>query len=123
MNRVARATVECHLYVQRDDAWKARDGAIEKGDTKEHIQIWDDIGKLYDELLKQVEQMDGYKLVEEYKESLLNYWGDGHGDMLVLISELQGFVDCLIRQELIKEEDYNCIIDCFREEAKKLRKR
>lgn len=64
----------------------------------------------------------GYELVEEYKQSLLTYWGNGHGEMLVLISELQGFLGCLTRLELIKEEDYMYIIDCFREEAKKIRK-
>ena len=40
---------------------------------------------------------NGYELVEEYKHSLLAYWEGGHGEMLVLISELQGFLDCLIR--------------------------
>ena len=65
---------------------------------------------------------DGYKLVEEYKASLIAYWEDGHGDMLVLISEMQGFLDCLIRLELIRKDDYSYIIDCFREEAKKIRK-
>lgn len=64
---------------------------------------------------------NGYELVEEYKRSLLAYWEDGHGDILVLTSELQGFLDCLIRLELIKEEDYMYIIDCFREEAKNIR--
>ena len=64
---------------------------------------------------------NGYELVEEYKRSLLAYWEDGHGEILVLISELQGFLDCLIRLEFIKEEDYMYIIDCFRNEAKKVR--
>ena len=49
---------------------------------------------------------NGYELVEEYKHSLLVYWEGGHGEMLVLISELQGFLDCLIRLGLIKEDDY-----------------
>lgn len=65
----------------------------------------------------------GYKLVEEYKASLLDYLEDGHGEMLVLVSELQGFLDCLIRLALIKEEDYMYIIDCFRAEAKAIRER
>ena len=64
---------------------------------------------------------NGYELVEEYKHSLLSYWEDGHGEMLVLISELQGFLDCLIRLGLIKEDDYMYIVDGFREEAKKVR--
>jgi hypothetical protein len=66
--------------------------------------------------------MDGYKLIEEYKESLLTYWENGHGEILVLISELQGFLDCLTRLELIKQDDYMYIVDCFRKEAKKIRK-
>ena len=64
---------------------------------------------------------NGYELIEEYKRSLLAYWGDGHGDILVLISELQGFLDCLIRLELVKKDDYMYAIDSFREEAKKIR--
>lgn len=63
----------------------------------------------------------GYELVEEYKRSLLAYWKDGHGEILVLISELQGFLDCLIRLKLVRESDYMYIIDCFQEEAKKIR--
>lgn len=65
---------------------------------------------------------NGYKLVEEYKASLLYYWEDGHGDILVLVSELQGFLDCLVRLKLVKEDDYMYIIDCFKKEAKKIRK-
>ena len=64
---------------------------------------------------------NGYELVEEYKHSLLAYWEGGHGEILVLISELQGFLDCLIRLGLIKEDDYMYIVDGFREEAKKVR--
>lgn len=64
---------------------------------------------------------NGYELVNEYKENLLAYWGNGHGEILVLVSELQGFLDCLIKLELIKVDDYMYIIDCFREEAKKIR--
>ena len=64
---------------------------------------------------------NGYELVEEYERSLLAYWEDGHGEMLVLISELQGFLDCLIRLGLVKKDDYMYIVDGFREEAKKVR--
>lgn len=64
---------------------------------------------------------DGYKLVKEYKESLLDYWEDGHGDIYILVAELQGFLDCLLRLSLIKETDYMYIIDCFKAEAKKRR--
>ena len=61
MNEIARVTVENHLYIQREEAWKERDGAIKNGRNKEYIQMWDDIGNLYDELLKQVENMKSIK--------------------------------------------------------------
>ena len=61
MNEIARVTVENHLYIKREEAWKARDGAIKNGRNKEYIQMWDDIGNLYDELLKQVENMKSIK--------------------------------------------------------------
>ena len=61
MNEIARVTVENHLFVERNKAWKARDGAIKRGRTEQYIQMWDDIGKLYDELFKQVESMKHIK--------------------------------------------------------------
>lgn len=64
----------------------------------------------------------GYKFLNEYEESLLDYWKDGYGEMVVLISELQGFLDCLIAQKMIPKEDYMYVIDCFREKLKKIRK-
>ena len=67
--------------------------------------------------------MKGYQLVAEYESSLLEYWADGHGDMLVLISEMQGFLDCLTLQKLINENDYMDIIDKFREKLKRIRKK
>lgn len=57
MNEIARATVENHLFVQRNQAQRARDGAIEKGRSHQYIQMWDDMAKLYDELFKQIESM------------------------------------------------------------------
>jgi len=63
----------------------------------------------------------GYNLFNEYRNNLLEYWKDGHGEMLVLISEMQGFLDCLTRQNLIKEENYMYLIDCFREKLKMAR--
>ena len=65
--------------------------------------------------------MEGYKLVAEYEKSLLDYWEDGHGEMIVLISEMQGFLDCLLKQRLINAEDYMEIIDRLRENLKKTR--
>ena len=65
--------------------------------------------------------MEGYRLVAEYEKSLLDYWEDGHGDMIVLISEMQGFLDCLIKQRLINEADYMETIDSFRKKLKKIR--
>ena len=62
MNEIARATVENRLFVERNKAREARDGAIKRGKTEQYIQMWDDIGKLYDELFKQVESM---KHIEE----------------------------------------------------------
>ena len=73
-------------------------------------------------MIEPIGVVDGYKLVEEYKESLLRYWEDGHGDILILISELHGFLECLVRLNLIKQDDFMYTIDCFREEAKKIRK-
>lgn len=67
--------------------------------------------------------MKGYRLVAEYEKSLLDYWEDGHGEMVVLISEMQGFLDCLLMQKLIIEEDYMKTIDCFRNKLKKIRKK
>ena len=58
MHRVAKATVENLLYLRREESRRAKEGAIKKGDTEEHIQIWSDMENLYDELLKQVEQMN-----------------------------------------------------------------
>ena len=57
MNEIARATVENLLFLKREEAWKARDGAIKNGRTEQYIQMWNDIGNLYDELFKQVENM------------------------------------------------------------------
>ena len=57
MHKVAKATVENLLYLRREQSRRAKEGAIEKGDTEEHIQIWSDMESLYDELLKQVEQI------------------------------------------------------------------
>lgn len=56
MNKVAIATVENLLYLKREENRRAKEGAIKKGDTEEHIQIWSDMEKLYDMLLKQMEQ-------------------------------------------------------------------
>lgn len=61
-------------------------------------------------------------LIKEYEESLLKYWADGHGDMLVLVSEMQGFLDCLMMQGLIKEDSYSYIIDCFQKSLRAIRK-
>lgn len=63
----------------------------------------------------------GYNLFNEYRNNLLEYWEDGHGEMLVLISEMQGFLDCLTMQNLIQEEKYMYLIDCFREKLKMAR--
>lgn len=65
----------------------------------------------------------GCQLIKEYTESLLEYWKDGHGDMLVLMSELQGFLDCLLMLKLLNEEDYMLIVDNFRDALKAIRKR
>lgn len=62
--------------------------------------------------------MKGYRLVAEYEKSLLDYWEDGHGEMIVLISEMQGFLDCLLKLKLVNDADYMEIIDCFREKLK-----
>lgn len=62
--------------------------------------------------------MEGYKLLAEYEESLLNYWEDEHGEIIVLISEMQGFLDCLLKLKLINNENYMEIIDKFKEKLK-----
>lgn len=57
MNETARITVENHLYLQKEQAYKARDGAIKNGRSKEYIQMWEDMGNLYNELFEQVKNM------------------------------------------------------------------
>ena len=63
----------------------------------------------------------GYNLFNKYRENLLEYWKDGHGEMLVLIYEMQGFLDCLTMQNLIQKENYMYLVDCFREKLKMIR--
>lgn len=63
----------------------------------------------------------GYNLFNEYRKSILEYWEDGHGEMLVLISEMHGFLDCLIAQNLIQKENHMYLIDCFRDKLKTIR--
>ena len=65
--------------------------------------------------------INGYNLFNEYRNNLLEYWKDGHGEMLVLISEMQGFLDCLTMQNLIQKENYMYLIDCFSEKLKMIR--
>lgn len=57
MNETARVTVENHLYLQKEQAYKARDGAIKNNRSKEYIQMWEDMGNLYNELFEQVKNM------------------------------------------------------------------
>lgn len=57
MNKIAKATVENHLFVKRNNVWKARDKAISEGMDAAYIQLWDDMGHLYDILLKEMENM------------------------------------------------------------------
>ena len=61
---------------------------------------------------------NGYILLKEYETNLLKYWEDGHGEMIVLVSEMQGFLDCLTRQNLIEEKHYMYLVDNFREKLK-----
>ena len=61
MNEVARVTVENHLYLQREQARKSKEGAIKNGRSKEYIEMYSDMEKLYDELFKQVEKMKHIK--------------------------------------------------------------
>lgn len=65
--------------------------------------------------------MGGHELIKEYEQSLLDYWEDGHGDIRILVAELQGFLDCLLRLSLIKEDIYMYVVECFKIEAKKRR--
>lgn len=76
------------------------------------------------ELKRRIDQNNSVncELVEKYEKNLLKYWEDGHGDMIVLISEMQGFLDCLMMQKIIKEDYYSEIIDSFREKLKAIRK-
>ena len=57
MNKIAKATVENHLFVNKHRAWKARDKAISEDMDAAYIQLLDDMGHLYDILLKEVENM------------------------------------------------------------------
>lgn len=61
---------------------------------------------------------NGFQLMDEYRKSLLNYWKEGHGEMIVLISEMQGFLDCLTKQNLIEKKHYAYLIDDFRDKLK-----
>ena len=57
MNETARVTVENHLYLQKEQAYKARDGVIKNNRSKEYIQMWEDMGDLYNKLFEQVKNM------------------------------------------------------------------
>ena len=81
---------------------------------------------MFNEILEEIkfdEQMDeemkafnpiGYSLFQEYEDSLIAYWKDGHGEMLMLVSEMHGFLDCLVRQKLVNKENHMYLIDRFR---------
>ena len=57
MDRVALASVENSLYIKRNRAWRIRDNAIKKGRKENIIKTYDDMGKIYDTLMKQVGEM------------------------------------------------------------------
>lgn len=80
--------------------------------------------KFEEEIIKEIKAFNtnGYNLLKEYENSLLEYWKDGHGEMLVLISEMQGFLDCLTKQNLIEEKHYIYLIDNFKEKLTIIRK-
>lgn len=64
---------------------------------------------------------EGLKKLKEYEESLYNYYREGHGELMYLLAEYQGFLDCLISLGFISREVYALYIDEFREKMKKCR--
>lgn len=64
---------------------------------------------------------EGLKKLKEYEESLYNYYENGHGELMYLLAEYQGFLDCLISLGFMSREVYALYIDEFREKMKKCR--
>lgn len=64
---------------------------------------------------------EGLKKLKEYEESLCNYYKNGHGELMYLLAEYQGFLDCLISLGFIPREEWALRVDEFREKIKKCR--
>lgn len=83
----------------------------------EEIKAEENFEKEVEEEMKAF-NLNGYWLFKEYEHSLLKYWKDGHGEMLVLVSEMQGFLDCLIIQNLIEKKNYMYLVENFKEKLR-----
>lgn len=64
---------------------------------------------------------EGLKKLKEYEESLYNYYENGHGELMYLLAEYQGFLDCLISLGLVPKEKWALCVDEFRERLKSCR--
>lgn len=64
---------------------------------------------------------EGLKKLKEYEESLYNYYENGHGELMYLLAEHQGFLDCLISLGIMPREDWALHVDEFRDKLKKYR--
>ena len=62
--------------------------------------------------------INGYNLFKAYQNNLVRYWKDGHGEKLVLVAEMQGFLDCLMMQNLIEEKHYMYLVKNFKEKLR-----
>ena len=54
---LARCIVEMELFKKRNEAYKQKHDAIVSGEEEHIIKMFDEIGKLYNGLYKQVENM------------------------------------------------------------------
>jgi transcriptional regulator with XRE-family HTH domain len=65
---------------------------------------------------------DAVRVRLEYKNSLIEYYRDGHANMEHLMSEYEGFLDCLMALNLLEETWFIFCIDEFRNELKASRR-
>lgn len=76
--------------------------------------------KFEEEIEKEMKtfNVDGYDLFKSYQINLVRYWKDGHGEKFILIAEMQGFLDCLMMQNLIEEKHYMYLVENFKEKLR-----
>lgn len=87
-----------------------------------------DFLSFHNEILEEIKaeenqaQVEGIKKLEEFENSLLNYYAEGHGDETFIKGQVNGFVECLVAVGMVKAENYMVLIETFAEEFKKLKK-